>query len=72
MTLPPVPIPESTEAVAKKVVDSAFSVHKNLGPGLLENIYQVCLCHELSGFRLGLLVNFNVPLIKGIIKRIAL
>lgn len=41
------PIPESTDAVAKAVVDCAYHVHKALGPGLLESVYEVCLCHEL-------------------------
>jgi hypothetical protein len=35
------------ELVAKEIVDSAYHVHKNLGPGLLEKIYEVCFCHEL-------------------------
>jgi GxxExxY protein len=29
-------------------VDAAYLVHKNLGPGLLERIYEVCFCHELT------------------------
>jgi GxxExxY protein len=28
-------------------VQSALAVHQELGPGLLESIYEVCLCHEL-------------------------
>lgn len=126
------PIPENLEALAKVVVDAAFAVHKALGPGLMESVYEVCLCHELSlrgvrfqrqlelpvvyknvrldaglridllvdevlilelkavekiapiheaqlltylkltGRRLGLLINFNVPLIRDAIKRMAL
>jgi GxxExxY protein len=114
------------------VVDAAFAVHKELGPGLLESVYEACLCRELSlrnipfraqvalpvtykgmrveaglrlyllvadaiivelksvqriepvfeaqllsylkltGLRLGLLINFNVPLIKHGITRVAL
>ena len=125
-------IPAETERIAKEVVDAAFAVHKNLGPGLLESVYEVCLCHELAqrgvpfqsqlslpvvydgvrldaglrldllagdsvvvelkavekhnplfeaqlltylkltGHRLGLLINFNVPLIRDGIKRIVL
>jgi GxxExxY protein len=125
-------IPAETEMIAKLVVDAAFAVHKNLGPGLLESVYEVCLCHELkkrgiafrrqlslpviydgeqldaglrldilagemvivelkavekhnplfeaqlltylklTGHRLGLLINFNVALIKDGIKRIVL
>ena len=30
------------------IVDCAYKVHKQLGPGLLEKIYEVCFCHELS------------------------
>ncbi|MEJ2628027.1 MAG: GxxExxY protein [bacterium] len=36
------------EIVANKIVDAAYKVHKNLGPGLLEKIYEVCFCHELN------------------------
>jgi len=39
---------EKEEQIATKVVDAAFTVHKKLGPGLLESIYEVCFCHELS------------------------
>ena len=31
-----------------KIIGSAIEVHKNLGPGLLESIYEECLCIELS------------------------
>ena len=36
------------EELAKEIVDAAYLVHKELGPGLLERIYEVCFCHELS------------------------
>ena len=36
------------EAIAEKLVDAAYTVHKILGPGLLERVYEVCFCHELS------------------------
>lgn len=41
-------IPRRTEAVARDVVDSAIKVHRTLGPGLLESVYEVCLGHELE------------------------
>ena len=126
------PIPAGTEALARQVVDASLAVHRSLGPGLLESVYQVCLDYELrkrdvdverevvlpvaydgvrldaglrldllvgrlvvvelkaveallpvhkaqvltylklTGHRLGLLINFNVPLIRDGIKRIVL
>lgn len=30
------------------VVDCIFKVHKNLGPGLLESTYEICLMYELK------------------------
>lgn len=35
------------EFLAREIVDCAFKVHNQLGPGLLEKVYEVCLCHEL-------------------------
>ncbi len=125
-------IPEETNHIAQQIVDAAFSVHSALGPGLLESVYESCLCHELrkrglcferqlflpviydgvkldaglrldllvgnqvvvelkavelvqevhkaqlltylklTGHRLGLLINFNVPVIRKGITRLAL
>ena len=41
------------DRIAKEVVDAAFKVHSNLGPGLLESAYEACLAHELTkrGYR---------------------
>jgi GxxExxY protein len=126
------PVAPEIEALAKAVVDCAYRVHVNLGPGLLESVYETCLSYELkkqgiairnqvsipivydnvrldadlridllvgeqliveikavaqmndvfksqlitylklTGLRLGLLINFNVPLIKNGIQRIIL
>jgi len=41
-------LPKKEEAIAEKIVDAVFTVHKVLGPGLLERVYEVCFCHELS------------------------
>ena len=30
------------------IIDAAYNTHKELGPGLLENIYEKCLCYELE------------------------
>ena len=126
------PLPPEIESVAKTIVDAALKVHRALGPGLLESVYELCLAHELrrrgvqlesqvklpisyeglkidaglrldlivaqqvvvevkaveklhpvhdaqllsylklTGLKLGLLINFNVPLIRDGIKRIIL
>jgi GxxExxY protein len=34
--------------LAKIVIDIAFTLHKALGPGLLESIYEKCFCYELQ------------------------
>jgi GxxExxY protein len=36
------------ELIAAQIIDSAYTVHKSLGPGLLEKIYETCFCHELA------------------------
>jgi len=124
------PIPLKVDDTASLVVDAAFCVHRELGPGLLESAYEACLVDELrrrgavvktqvsmpitykgtelkdayridllvndclvvevksiesilpvhkaqlltylkfSGYRLGLLINFNNTLLKNGIKRI--
>jgi GxxExxY protein len=40
--------PDRAERLATQIVDAAVKVHKALGPGLLESVYEICLCHELS------------------------
>ncbi len=42
------PISTRQELIAQKIVDAAYTVHKNLGPGLLEKVYEICFCHELK------------------------
>jgi GxxExxY protein len=120
------------DATAREVVDAAYQVHRELGPGLLESVYEACFRQELTSrgiehraqltlpvrykgiemdaglridalvegrvlvelksverlmpvhaaqvltylklakLRLGLLINFNVPLIRDGIRRLAL
>jgi|SRR5665213_87859 len=39
---------EREEFLGKEIVDAAYKVHKALGPGLLEKIYEACFCYELN------------------------
>jgi GxxExxY protein len=54
---------DEIERVARVVVDAAFAVHKKLGPGLLECIYEVCLAYEISKRGLKVLRQVKVPIL---------
>lgn len=53
-------VPEEIEATATDVVHSAFEVHRQLGPGLVERVYQRALIHELN--LRGRRVQLEVPI----------
>ncbi|MEH3115442.1 GxxExxY protein [Pedobacter terrae] len=36
------------EQIAKAIVNAAYRVHVELGPGLLESAYETCLIYELK------------------------
>ena len=36
------------EAIGKDIIDAAFKIHKEFGPGLLESAYQACHAYELQ------------------------
>ena len=44
---------------AKLIVDAAFHIHKRLGPGLFESVYEIVLAYELK--KRGLKVERQVP-----------
>ena len=51
------------ESIAKKIVDAAYTVHKILGPSLLEKVYEVCFCHELSKRKLKYQRQVDIPVV---------
>jgi GxxExxY protein len=74
---------KTMDQIAADIVDSAFKIHRKLGPGLLESAYEACMEHELrkrgyvverqksqpvryddieieAGYRLDLLVNNSI------------
>ncbi|HTS05249.1 MAG TPA: GxxExxY protein [Candidatus Eisenbacteria bacterium] len=36
-----------SEAVTEQIIGAAIEVHRQLGPGLLESVYEECMCQEL-------------------------
>lgn len=47
----PKPLNEPTareNAVASKIIGCAMTIHRHFGPGLVESVYETCLCHELA------------------------
>ena len=52
-----------TEEIAKIIVNSAYKVHKELGPGLLERVYEVCLAHEISKVGLDVKRQIDIPIV---------
>jgi len=61
MSFTPLPIKE--ESIARKIVDAAYVVHKILGSGLLEKVYEVCFCHEFSKRGLKYRRQVDIPII---------
>jgi len=56
------PLSDREEHIAERIVDAAFTVHKALGPGLLERVYEACLCHELSKRGLQFRRQVDIPI----------
>lgn len=45
--------------IGKEIVDAGVKIHRALGPGLLESVYEIVLAHELTNR--GLRVQRQVP-----------
>jgi GxxExxY protein len=53
-------VPHMTEnEIADRVMDAAFQIHRELGPGLLESVYEVILARKFTDT--GLVVERQVP-----------
>ena len=53
---------EREEEIGRNIVNAAFKVHKELGPGLLERVYEVCLAYELSNLGLNVKRQVDIPI----------
>ena len=56
-------VPVEIERLARRTVDAALTVHRTLGPGLLESAYQQCLAIELVHQGLSIEQEKSLPLI---------
>jgi GxxExxY protein len=54
--------------ISDKIIEAAIEVHRTLGPGLLESIYEHALIHELKVRNLSVKSQVQIPVIyKGIL-----
>ena len=56
-------ISDEEELIGKAIVDAAYKVHKELGPGLLEKVYEVCFCHVLKNQGFNVQRQVNIPIV---------
>ena len=57
------PVSRELDRIAKAIVEATFAVHKALGPGLLENVYEICFCHELTKRGLKFQRQVSIPIV---------
>ncbi len=49
--------------IATKVMDASFLIHRELGPGLLESVYEVVLAKQLTEMQLNVERQVAVPIV---------
>ena len=54
---------EYIEWLGKQVVDIAYHLHKALGPGLLEKVYETCFCYELRKRKIPFITQKKVAIV---------
>ena len=50
----------SEEEIIRIIIEEAIYIHRNIGPGMLENIYKTCLAYRLQKW--GLIVETEKPI----------
>src|SRR5687768_17546334 len=53
--------PENDNAISERIIGCAIEVHRELGPGLLESMYESALCIELKTAGLAFARQVGVP-----------
>lgn len=54
---------EHVEWLGTQIVDIAFQIHKTLGPGLLEKVYETCFAYELTKRAIPFVIQKKVPIV---------
>lgn len=54
---------EQVNLVSGSILDSCFVVHREMGPGLLESVYELCLLNELRSRGLSVASQVSIPLL---------
>ena len=48
--------------ITENIIGASIDVHKELGPGLLESVYEECLCYELKLRNVLFLRQYELPI----------
>ena len=54
---------DSLNKITEKIIGCAIEVHRNLGPGLLESIYENALCYELKDNGIRYEKQIGIPIV---------
>lgn len=57
------PITEKEQWLTSQLMNTAISIHKILGPGLLESIYEKCFCYELAKRNISFIRQQPIPIV---------
>ena len=57
------PVPPEVERVGKAVLDAAFTVHSELGPGLLESVYRIAMKHVIDASGIMAETEVKIPIL---------
>ena len=49
--------------IAESIIDSSFKIHRDLGPGLFESVYETLLAHDLEKKQLGVVRQAVLPIV---------
>ena len=49
--------------ISSKIIKAAITVHRELGPGLLESVYQACMLIELKYMRMDVQSEVTLPIV---------